>query len=93
MSQPLPDKILDLVYSALDQLYGTPNLNEAIRRLRLSRVRAANAGQSDLLPILDGALDQLEAPLPRVNEAAWFLEQVKLLRQVREAILRRFGDA
>jgi hypothetical protein len=43
--------------------------------LRLARVRAANAGQSDLLPILDGALDQLEAALPRVNEAAWFLEE------------------
>jgi hypothetical protein len=75
LAQPLPDKILDLVYSALDQLYGKPNLNESIRRLRLARVRAANAGQSDLLPILDGTLDQLEMPLPRVNEAAWFLEE------------------
>jgi hypothetical protein len=74
-SGPLPDKLMDLIYSALDQLYGQPNLNETIRRLRLARVRAANAGRADLLPILDGTLDQLEAPLPRVNEASWFLEE------------------
>ena len=37
---PLPDGLMDLVYSALDQLYNMPNLNEAIRRLRLARVRA-----------------------------------------------------
>lgn len=72
---PLPDKLMDLIYSALDQLYGQPNLNETIRRLRLARVRAANAGRADLLPVLDGTLDQLEAPLPRVNEASWFLEE------------------
>lgn len=72
---PLPEKLMDLIYSALDQLYGEPKLNEAIRRLRLARVRAANAGASELFPLLDGTLDQLEAPLPRVNEAAWFLEE------------------
>jgi hypothetical protein len=73
--EPLPDTLMALIYSALDQLYGQPNLNETIRRLRLARVRAANAARSDLLPILDGALDQLELPLPRVNEVAWFLEE------------------
>jgi hypothetical protein len=73
--EPLPEKIIELIYSAVDRLYGEPNLNEAIRRLRLARVRAANAGAETLFPILDGALDQLETALPRVNEAAWFLEE------------------
>lgn len=72
---PLPEGLMDLMYSAVDQLYGMPNLSEAIRRLRLSRVRAANADKAALLPILDSALDQLEAPLPRVNEVTWFLEE------------------
>ena len=71
---PLPDDVLDLIYSAIDQLYGAPNLNEAIRRLRLSRVRAAAAQQEALLPIVDQALDQIEGPLPRVNEVIWALE-------------------
>lgn len=72
---PLPDDLMDLVYSALDQLYSMPNLNEAIRRLRLARVRAANAGDETLTQILDSALDQLEVSLPRVNEVTWFLEE------------------
>ena len=72
---PLPESLMDLIYSAVDQLYGIPNLSEAIRRLRLSRVRAANANESALLPVIDSALDQLEAPLPRVNEVTWFLEE------------------
>ncbi|RME98201.1 MAG: hypothetical protein D6768_17870 [Chloroflexi bacterium] len=75
-AQPaLPDDVLGLVYSAVDQLYGQPNLNEAIRRLRLSRVRAARAEDPALLPVIDSALDQLETALPRVNEVTWFLEE------------------
>jgi hypothetical protein len=73
--QPLPEGLLDLVYSALDQLYNQPNLNEAIRRLRLARVRSGAARNSDLTPVLDSALDQLETALPRVNEVTWFLEE------------------
>ena len=73
---PLPAGLMDLIYSVVDQLYTLPNLNEAIRRLRLARVRAAKANEEEtLLPILDAALDQLEAPLPRVNEVTWFLEE------------------
>ena len=72
---PLPDDLAELIYSAVDQLYGTTNLNEAIRRLRLSRVRAATAQNEALLPILDSALEQIEAPLPRINEVTWFLEE------------------
>jgi hypothetical protein len=71
----VPDSLIDLIYSAVDHLYGVPNLNEAIRRLRLARVRAAATGNEAFLPILAGALDQLETALPRVNEAAWFLEE------------------
>jgi hypothetical protein len=73
--EPLPDSLLELIYSAVDQLYGVPNLNEAIRRLRLARVRAANAKKESYFPIIDNALDQLETSLPRVNEVTWFLEE------------------
>ncbi len=72
---PLPDSLMDLIFSAVDQLYGATNLNEAIRRLRLARVRAARTHKAPLLPIIDNALDQLEAPLPRINEVTWFLEE------------------
>lgn len=71
---PLPNDLIDLIYSAVDQLYGAPHLNEAIRRLRLARVRAAVAN-SVLVPLLDAALDQIESPLPRLNEIIWFLEE------------------
>lgn len=74
-SPPLPDDLVELIFSAVDQLYGQPNLNEAIRRLRLARVRAVNARKDSLLPVLDNALDQLETALPRVNEIVWFLEE------------------
>ncbi len=70
-----PDSLLELVYSAIDQLYHQPNLNETIRRLRLARVRAASAQHPALLPVLDAALDKLEGPLPRVNEITWLLEE------------------
>ncbi len=72
--ESLPDDLTDLIYSAVDKLYGTPNLNEAIRRLRLARVRAA-AANSPLIALLDGALEQIEAPLPRLNEVVWYLEE------------------
>ena len=71
----IPNGLVDLIYSALDKLYGTPNLNEAIRRLRLARVRAANGSHNTFIPVLDSTLDQLETALPRINEAAWFLEE------------------
>lgn len=71
-----PEKLLDLIYSAVDLLYTQPsNLTEIIRRLRLARVRAAVAPQPGLLPALDAALDQLESPQPRLNDAAWSLEE------------------
>ncbi|MDX1522944.1 MAG: hypothetical protein R3264_15050 [Anaerolineae bacterium] len=76
-AEPLPEALLDLIYSAVDKLYGagTPDLNEAIRRLRLSRVRAAAYDRTNLLPIIDNALDLIEGPLPRVNDVIWFLEE------------------
>jgi len=75
LSEPLPDNLVALVYSAVDQLYDTPNLSEAIRRLRLARVRAAAAANRELTILLDNGLDQLEGPLPRVNEVIWSLEE------------------
>jgi len=81
---PLPASLIDLIYSAIDKLYGapdlgasdlgTPNLNEAIRRLRLARVRAA-AADDPLVTLLDQALDQIEGPLPRLNEIIWLIEE------------------
>ncbi len=70
----LPDDLSELIYSAVDQLYGTPNLNEAIRRLRLARVQASMATDDRLVVLLDGALDQIEAPLPQIDEIIWYLE-------------------
>ena len=70
----LPDDPHDLVYSALDHLYGVPNFNEAIRRLRLARVRAASQTEHPLIPVLDAALDKLETSVPLVEEIIWDLE-------------------
>ena len=74
-SEPLPNNLVELVFSAVDQLYDTPNLSEAIRRLRLARVRAAAAANRELTTLLDSGLDQLEGSLPRVNEVIWNLEE------------------
>ncbi len=71
----LPEDLIDLIYSTVDQLYGTTQLNEAIRRLRLAKVRASRANDTELIPVIDSALDQLEGPLPRINEVIWFLEE------------------
>jgi hypothetical protein len=73
--EPLPTDLLDLIYSAIDQLSGKPNLNEAIRRLRLARVRAAAATKGDLAQLLDETLDRVEGPMPRINEVIWHLEE------------------
>lgn len=60
---PVPEKLLDLTYSALDYLYqAPPNTGEAIRRLRIAKVRLSYKLDSPLLPILDIALDALESP-------------------------------
>lgn len=71
----LPDTLLELVYSAVDHLYDTPNLNEAIRRLRLARVKAVQQGHLSLMSILDVALDNLERPAPVITEVIWQLEE------------------
>lgn len=73
--EALPEDLMGLIYSAIDQLYSMPDLNQAIRRLRLARVKAGYTNNALLLPIIDAALDQLEVPLPRVNEVTWFLEE------------------
>lgn len=65
----------DLVYTALDQLYGVPRINEAIRILRLARVKAASQMDSSFIFALDAALDKLEAPIPLVEEIIWDLEE------------------
>ncbi len=77
-AHPLPDDLLALIYSAIDQLYGTPRLNEAIRRLRLARVKAARPDSNGLVASLDQALDKLESPLPMVDEVIWRLEELCL---------------
>jgi hypothetical protein len=75
-SESLPDDLIELIYSAIDQLYDTPNLNESIRRLRLARVRAdATTTDSNLLAVLDHALDKMESPRPPIGEVIWQLEE------------------
>jgi hypothetical protein len=71
----IPIDLGELIFSAIDRLYGTPNLDEAIRRLRLARVRAAAANNFAVSALLDRALDTLEGPLPRLNEVIWQLEE------------------
>ncbi len=76
LAEPLPEELSQLVTSALDQLYQTPRINEAIRRLRLARVRAAQQDQPVLLTALDTVLDKLERPLPFIDEVIWQLEEM-----------------
>lgn len=72
---PPPDRLIELIYSALDQLYDRPQVNEAIRRLRLARVKAANQSNQALVAVLDKSLDKLETPLPLIDEVIWQLEE------------------
>jgi len=73
---PVPEKLLDLVYSAVDLLYQQPvKLSEAIRRLRIAKMRAAFNTENPLNIALDAALDQLEVAPPAVDEAVWGLEE------------------
>lgn len=71
----IPADLGELIFSAIDRLYDTPNLNEAIRRLRLARVRSAAANNYAVSALLDRALDTLEGPLPRLNKVIWSLEE------------------
>jgi hypothetical protein len=73
-AQPLPEDLIELIYSAIDTLYDPPNLNEAIRRLRLARVQAAATANTTLIPVLDEALDKIEAPDSQLSEVLWYLE-------------------
>ncbi len=72
---PVPEKLLDLIYSALDNLYKTPpNFSEAIRRLRIAKVRLSYKPDSPLLPILDAALDGLESSESDIKSIIWQAE-------------------
>lgn len=73
---PVPEKLLDLIYSALDKLYQQPaDLSEAIRRLRIAKMRLAFNQDSPLNVVLDQALDRLETSPPAISEAIWELEE------------------
>jgi hypothetical protein len=75
-TEPVPEKLLDLVYSALDRLYAEPpDLSEAIRRLRIAKMRVNFNPDNMLGPQLDKALDQLETTEPAIGEAIWELEE------------------
>ncbi len=69
----LPENVTKLIYSAVDELYPPVNLSEAIRRLRLARVKANDNKQ--LTSLLDKALNQLEIVSPAVDEVIWLLEE------------------
>jgi hypothetical protein len=73
-AQPMPETLLELLYSALDKLYDPPNVNEAIRQLRLARVQAAVAANTPLISVLDQALDEIELPNPQLKKVVWYLE-------------------
>jgi hypothetical protein len=74
IAPPLPSDLMALVYSVLDQLYNSPNINEAVRRLRLARVQATATGNAPLTSMLDHTLNQMETPTPPLNEIIWYLE-------------------
>ena len=75
-TEPVPEKLLDLIYSALDKLYQKPtDLDEAIRRLRIAKMRARFNPDSPLNFALDQVLDKLEVFPPSVSEAIWELEE------------------
>lgn len=75
-ANPDPESLLQLIYSAVDRLYSPPDLNQAIRRLRLARVKAAGQFTPNFLALLDAALDNLESPVPLVDEVIWQLEEL-----------------
>lgn len=73
--EPVPADLIDLIHSALDKLYQKPpNLNEAIRRLRIAKVRTSFNPESPLHPILDAALDGLEVVEPDIDTVIFGLE-------------------
>lgn len=69
----LPESSTALIYRAIDQLYPPVHLSEAIRRLRLARVKAGE--NQHLAELLDKALDQLETESPPVEDIIWLLEE------------------
>jgi len=75
-TEPVPENLLDLIYSAVDRLYEpSSNLGEVIRRLRIAKTRLSFNPDSPLLSILDQALDKLEVGPPAITEAIWDLEE------------------
>jgi len=76
VGDPVPEKLLDLVYSGLDKLYQQPvDLSEAIRRFRIAKMRLNFNPDSSLNAILDRALNHLEVASPAISEAIWELEE------------------
>lgn len=75
-TEPVPEKLLDLIYSALDKLYQDPiDIDEAVRRLRIAKVRLHFNSDSPLIPVLDQALDKLEVFPASVSDITWELEE------------------
>ncbi len=73
---PVPETLLDLVYSSLDQLYRRPACPaEAMRRLRIAKARLSFKPDHPLHPVLDQALDLLEVPNPDLSTLIWTLEE------------------
>ena len=74
--EPVPDNLLDLLYSTLDLLYRPPiDQYEIIRRLRVAKMRLNFNPDSPLNPILDQALDKLEVTQPDFSGVIWELEE------------------
>ncbi len=74
--EPAPERLLDLVCSALDKLYGQPpDVGEGIRRLRIAKIRLNFNPEHPFLAALDRALDNLEGTSPSIAETIWALEE------------------
>lgn len=72
---PLPMDVSELIYSAIDRLYQKPpHLPEAVRRLRLARVKAVNQNRN-LTTLLDSTLELIEEPSPHLEQIIWQLEE------------------
>lgn len=75
-TDPVPDKLFELIYSAIDKLrQKPPNIGEAIRRLRIAKIRSERNPQSPLLAPLDKALDGLEMSDPPIADTIWQMEE------------------
>ena len=98
-----PEETVDAICWRGELLLPMTRTREAVRAAPLdTEPPDPDERPADALPAEFAALDAVIAKLTMLNvqavaankfvEAAWFVEQIELLKQVRAAILRRFGE-